>query len=400
MHSYQKIKISNNILDKVLFEAKIILNEYSLCQHCIGRLFAKKMGIISNQQLGGKIQNRLSLKPSKKCYICKETLSNLESIVNRMIEKSSDYKFSTFVVGAILKPSITDRDDQIRSKYKLQGIDSVKTAITKELSKKFQMKAKKKIDFLNPDLTFTFNFKDDSCELRSKTLIFSGRYIKKNRGLPQKQTPCTNCIGKGCLQCDNHGFSKFNSVEGNISKFLFEKFSGTLTKITWFGGEDKNSLVLGNGRPFFIKLFNPKKRIARFHKKYVLKELEIKNLKIISKIPKQVIPFRSKIELSILSEQNLNDTSLDNLKTIINSPITVYEKPSKRNQKLIYKIKFKKTSPKSFSFWITADGGLPIKRFVEGNNVFPNISELLGTNCKCKEYDILQVDLLHLKKNV
>jgi len=395
MHSQQKINMKNNILDKSLSEAKIILNEYDLCEHCIGRLFAKKMGITSNQLLGKKIKNQLHSKSSKNCYICKEILSNLQSIVNRMMEKSHDYEFSTFVVGAILKPSVTDRDDLIRSKFKLQGIDSVKTAITKELSKKFAKKTKRKIDFLYPDLTFTFNFKDDSCELQTRTLIFSGRYIKKNRGLPQKQPRCSNCKGKGCLQCDNHGFSKFTSVEGKISKFLFDKFSGTQTKITWFGGEDKNSLVLGNGRPFFAKLFNPKKRTARLQKKYILDELEIHNLKIISKIPKQVIPFRSTIELSVLTEQKLPKKSLEHLKTLTNSPITVYDKPNKKNQKSIYKIKFKKSSLKSFTFRITADGGLPIKRFVEGNNVHPNLSELLGTKCRCKEFDFLKVDLLH-----
>ena len=395
MYSHQKVKMSNNILDKSLSEARIILNEYDLCEHCIGRLFAKKMGVISNQLLGKKIKNRLHTKSSKNCYICKEILSNLQSIVDRMMEKSTDYKFSTFVIGAILKPSITDRDDLIRSKFKLQGIDSVKTVITKELSKKFAKKTRKKIDFLYPDLTFTFNFKDDSCDLRTRTLILSGRYIKKNRGLSQRQPTCSNCKGKGCLQCSNHEFSKSTSIEGKITKFLFDKFSGTQTKITWIGGEDKNSLVLGNGRPFFAKLFNPKKHSARLQKKYVLDELEIHKLQIISKLPKHVIPFRSTIELSIQTEHNLIQKNLERLKTLKNTPIMVYEKPNKRNQKSIYKIKFKKSSPKSFSFWITADGGLPIKRFVEGNNVHPNLSELLGTKCRCKEFDFHKVDLLH-----
>ncbi len=395
MYSTQKLKMNNNILDMFLPEAKTILKEYDICEHCLGRLFAKKIGGTSNQLLGKKIKNQLHSKPSKNCYICKKILSNLQPIVNKMMEKSSDYNFSTFVVGAILKPSVNDRDDLIRSKFKLRGIDSVKTAITKELSKKFLKNTKKKIDFLNPDLTFTFNFKDDSCELRARSLVLSGRYLKKNRGLPQKQSPCNNCKGKGCIQCNNHGFSKFTSVEGKIAKFLFDKFSGTQIKITWFGGEDKNSLVLGNGRPFFTQLFNPKKRTTRLQKKYVLDELEIHNLKIISKIPKHVIPFRSTIELSIQTEQNLTQKNLDHLKTLKNTPITVDEKPNKKNQKSIYKIRLKKSSTKSFSLWITVDGGLPIKRFVEGNNVHPNLSELLGTKCRCKEFDFHKVDLLH-----
>jgi len=388
--------MGNNLLDQSISQAKIILNEYDICDNCTGRLFAKKMGLSSNQLLGKKIKNRLNFKSSKICYICKEIHSHIQSIVDRMLAQSSDYEFSTFVLGAILKPSIIDRDDLIRSKFKLQGIDGVKTSITKELSKKFATKTKKKIDFLNPELTFTYNFKNDSCELQTRTLILSGRYVKKNRGLPQKQSSCINCNGKGCLQCNNHGFSNFTSVEGKIAEFLFEKFSGIQTKTTWIGGEDKNSLVLGNGRPFFVKLFNPKKRVARLLKKYSLDEIEIHNLKIISKSPKKAISFRSTIKLSILTEHKLTQKSLEPLKTLKKTSIEIFEKPNKRTQKSIYRIKFKKSSSKSFSIWFTADGGLPIKRFVEGNNVHPNLSELLGNKCMCKEFDFHKVDLLNI----
>jgi len=395
MYSQQKAKITNKNLDQYLLQAKKILNEYDLCDYCVGRLFAKKMGLSSHQLLGKKIKNLLHYKSTKNCYICKDILSNLMTIVNRILEKSSDYEFSTFVIGAILRPSVTDRDDVIRSKFKLQGIDSVKTAITQQLAKQFAKKTKTKVDFLCPDLTFTFNFKNDSCELQARTLILSGRYIKKIRGIPQKQTPCINCKGRGCLECNYHGISKFTSVEGKISKLLFEKFNGTQIKITWIGGEDKNSLVLGNGRPFFVKLLNPKKRKTRLEKKFAEDEIEIYNLKIISKIPKEPIHFKSTIKLSIFTEKQLNSKDLTSLKSLIKTPIVIYEKPNKRNQKSIYSVKFKKSSAKSFLLWITADGGLPIKRFVEGNNIQPNIAELIGHKCECKEFDFHKIDLIN-----
>jgi len=395
MYSQQKVKITNKNLDQYLLQAKKILNEYNLCDYCTGRLFAKKMGLSSHQLLGEKIKNLLHYKSTKNCYICKDILSNLMTIVNRILEKSSDYEFSTFVIGAILRPSVTDRDDVIRSKFKLQGIDSVKTAITQQLAKQFAKKTKTKVDFLCPDLTFTFNFKNDSCELQARTLILSGRYIKKIRGIPQKQTPCINCKGRGCLECNYHGISKFTSIEGKISKLLFEKFNGTQAKITWIGGEDKNSLVLDNGRPFFAKLINPRKRQARLEKKFVEDEIEIHNLKIISKIPKDPIHFKSTIKLSIFTEKKLNSKDLTSLKSLIKTPIVIYEKPHKRNQKSIYSVKFKKSSPKSFLFWITADGGLPIKRFVEGNDIQPNVAELIGHKCECKEFDFHKIDLIN-----
>ena len=70
-----------------------------------------------------------------------------------MLAESKEYDFSTFSVGAIIKPSIIDRDDFIRSKYKLKGIDSIKTDITKELGKLFSRKTKKKINlFRQPEM--------------------------------------------------------------------------------------------------------------------------------------------------------------------------------------------------------------------------------------------------------
>lgn len=385
------VKTSHNKLDDSLLQSKLILNEYPLCDYCLGRLFAKKLGVSSNKLLGKKIKKRLHIKSSKKCFICKEILSNSDAMVSKMVEKSSDYKFSTFVVGLISKPSMNDRDDLIRSKFKLQGIDSIKTAITKELSKKFTKQTRKKADHLCPDLTFTYNLKDGSCDLQTKSLFLSGRYVKKIRGLPQKQTPCSNCHGKGCTQCNFHGFSKFSSVEGQIAKLLIKKFSGTQMKISWLGGEDKNSLVLGNGRPFFVKLFHPMKRKTKLQKKYILDGIEIHNLKLISKTPKQAIPFRSSIELSIITEKNLTQKNLNPLKSLLKTPIMINEKP-KRNEKSIYKIKFKKSSPNSFSLWITVDGGLPIKRFVEGKDIHPNLKELLGTKCECQQFDFHKID--------
>ena len=94
-------------------------------------------------------------------------------------------------------------------------------------------------------------------------------------------------------------------------------------------------------------------------------------------------------------KKKLNSEDLTSLKSLIKTPIVIYEKPNKRNQKSIYSVKFKKSSPKSFLFWITADGGLPIKRFVEGNDIQPNVAELIGHKCECKEFDFHKIDLIN-----
>ncbi len=366
-----------------------ILKKYALCDNCLGRLFSKKLHLSSNKLLGKKLKK--NLKSSQKCYICKNLFENLEHFLKLMLDASSDYSFSSYGVGTIIKPSIVDRDDIIRSKYKLRGIDSVKTDITRELAKAFSRKTRKTIDFLNPDLTFTVNLKDELCQLRSKSITLSGRYAKTLRGISQKQKPCSNCSGKGCRVCNFHGISKFDSVEGKISQFLFEKLGGTTAKFTWIGGEDKSSLVLGSGRPFFVKLQNPLKRKLKAKSKK-LDSLKITNLKMVSESPKTPLKFNSSIEVKI-STNDIVPKKLKKLKDLKKNPVVVYEKSGKRSEKKIFSVKYKKNSKKNFSLTIKAEGGLPIKRFVTGDDVSPGISQIIGSSCKCQEFDFLDIEV-------
>jgi len=95
----------------------------------LGRLFSKQLHLSSNKLLGTKLKKDLD--SSGNCYVCKNLFDNLDHFLKFMLDTSSDYFFTSFSVGAIIKPSIVDRDDFIRSQFKLKGIDSVKTDITK-----------------------------------------------------------------------------------------------------------------------------------------------------------------------------------------------------------------------------------------------------------------------------
>jgi len=379
-------------LKEIIPLANQIQKDYELCDSCLGRLFSKQMNLSSNKLLGKKLKLSSS-KSTKKCFICKNLLDNLTPYLKLMFDVSSKYDYSSIVVGALIKPSIIDRDDYIRSKYKLKGIDSVKTDITKELGKRFTKKTKKRIDFLNPELTFTINFKDESCQLRSKPILFHGRYTKSNRELPQKQKSCANCSGKGCRICCFHGISEYDSVEGRISEFLFNKFGGTTAKFTWIGGEDKSSLVLGFGRPFFVKLQNPFKRNLSLPRKIISDSIVIHNCKIISELPKPPIKFTSLIELKISTTNEIKSDTMKKLKSILSEPVVVYEKSGKRSEKIISYLKYKKNTKDCFTLFIKAEGGLPVKRFVDGDDVSPGICQILNDKCTCLTFDFLEINL-------
>jgi tRNA pseudouridine synthase 10 len=163
--------------EKIIPIVNKITKKYDLCDHCLGRLFSKQLHLTSNKLLGKK----LNQKSVEKCYVCKNLFDNLDHFLKLMLDASADYSFKTFSVGSMIKPSIVDRDDFIRSLYKLKGIDSIKADITKELGKLYSKKTKKIIDHLDPDITFTINLKDESCELHSKSITLSGRYVKQER---------------------------------------------------------------------------------------------------------------------------------------------------------------------------------------------------------------------------
>jgi len=379
--------------DKILFKSKSILKEFTLCDNCLGRFFIKLTGFSSSRRLGIRIKDSLNFITITKCYICKNLLSPSNIYVKMMQDASTGYEFSSFLVGATLKRSVIERDDKIRSKFRLRGVDGIRTEVTRELGKKFTKKTKASLEHLLPDITFTMNFRTEKCEVKTKPVFLYGRYLKNKRGISQKQESCQDCKGTGCIFCNNHGISHFDSVEGKISQFLYEKLGTDQVKGTWIGGEDKTSLVKGDGRPFFAKLISPKRQNIQLPKKSVFDEITVNDLRKIDYIPRGSIPFRSKITILVMAKKGITSNKLKKLKHLINIPITLTGTHGKQIKKTIHELRYRKNSLQSFTIEIDTDGGLPIKRFVEGNNVIPNITAMLNMQCFCKKFDINQITL-------
>ena len=379
--------------DKIRLLSKSILKEYDLCDNCLGRFFISSTNLSSGKTLGNKIRKSVNSRVVTKCYICKNLFSNMVHYAKTIHNASIGYEFSTFVVGAILKQSIIERDDKLRSKFHLRGVDGIKTAVTKELGAKFARKTKTSIDHLSPDITFTINFRSGQCNVKSRSIFLYGRYSKGKRGLPQKEESCQDCKGKGCIFCNNHGIVSFDSIEGKIAQFLYEKFETDQVKFTWIGGEDRASLVVGNGRPFFAKLLSPKKRNVRLAKKSHLGEIMILGLRKIDHIPDGSTPFKSKVKILVTTKNKISSKKLKKLKKLVAIPIEKTDSNNKQHEKTIHRLNYKKNSSQSFTIEIEADGGIPVKRFVEGSKIIPNISSLLGTQCSCEKFDINQIYL-------
>ena len=368
-----------------------ILKNYDLCEYCTGRIISKIVGKPPSKFLGKKYLKKLGKSDHKTCYICKNIFGSLELVLSNIFEKSSHFDFKTFHLGITLKPSFLERDDYLKSKFKIKGIENIKFGIAKELAKKISRRTNSKRITDDPDLFIQANFKDESCILRAKPMFVYGRYNKKIRKLPQKQGLCRSCNGIGCHNCDFKGIENLQSIEGKISNLFIKKFDCNQVKINWIGGEDQSSLVLGKGRPFFAKILNPKRRNRILRKTSDLEGVYLSELQKLSIQPKGSIPFKSEVSITIDTKKPISSNQLKKLKILENAEIQDFSRDKRSIKKRIYKVGYKKLGKTSFILDLFADGGISIKSLIQQSDLVPNVSELLENQCECKKFDFKNI---------
>lgn len=353
----------------------ILLKQYRLCKWCLER------------HGGGRA------KPDK-CYICRGLMDSLNSIADRIMDAVRDYEFRTFLIGATLPTQIYEREDAIRARLKIRGRESAKSQLTRELGMRLARLAGKKVEYMKPDVTINLTIDRENnvdVAVKSRPLALAGRYVKKSRGLPQKQDKCPGCEGKGCDSCNYSGLSGHGSVEGVITKGLVEMTGGQAPKFSWIGSEDQSSLVLGGGRPFYARISNPKKRKL---KKSMIKDVGIQaTLSVIDDEPELQPRFRVKTKIHARCEKALTGQDMKRLDALAGTEVS-FENRSKMATKRIHSAWARRIGGSQFALTIVADGGLMIKQFVGGEEYMkPNISEILGAKCECVTFDILGVEL-------
>ncbi len=382
----------------VLKQSKRILDGFSLCDSCLGRMHARRLRLVSCRALGSRIRSALGRKKTRGCYVCHDLLDHLDAYVDRLRSLSEDTHYGTFLIGTVLRPSVMDRDDQLRSRFKMRGADGIKGEIARSLTVSFARRTGKAVDAADPDLTFLVNMRTDMCEQRARSVTMRGRYLKTARGLPQKQSPCRDCRGRGCIFCGNRGIAEFESIEGVIARFLYGRFDCARVRFTWVGGEDKDSLVGGGGRPFFAKIINPKKRNARLAKRADLDGgVTLLDLgTAAARIPTDPVRFWSHVVLDVHAQEAITQDSLQDMAVrLVSDPVEITD-GGRSIRRRIHSAESAMTSPDSFRMSIIVDGGMPIRRLVDGGGggggggggvTNPSMSKILKVGCTCTRFD-------------
>jgi tRNA pseudouridine synthase 10 len=89
-------------------------------------------------------------------------MSNLNKMAKRILNEIERFEYSSFMVGTILDSDIIEREDVIRSEFKVKGGEPIKSEITKELSRLIKRTNGRTISLNRPELNILVNTLLDS----------------------------------------------------------------------------------------------------------------------------------------------------------------------------------------------------------------------------------------------
>ena len=239
--------------------------------------------------------------------------------------------------------------------------------------------------FIDNNLNFKVKYK-------TKDIILLGRYNKYQRGLIQRfKIRDKNNNYHTDLKNFGSQLQKISTIEDTVLNFLYSQFCAESIKISWLGSEDKDSLVLGIGRPFIVRIVNPLYNIFK-------KEYEIQN-KLFLKF--QEIKYNDiylydkyrKIKTYVkVIEGTLESGDLENgIPNLIGE--TIFKIKRKVVKKSIYASNFKVIDNKNFELELVLDSGIPIKQLIGGQeSISPCLSNLINKKCECVFFDIYDIN--------
>lgn len=421
----------------ILDDAVKILEKYPLCNHCLGRLYAKLGRGILNEVRGLSIKTILAMEYHRRmqavekdycsklktlaknsgepidalyralcadevsverCFICKNILSRelYESIARRVIEVLRRYDAKSFVIGVSLDPEIKASEVEVLTTAGFKYSESIRNEVKREVGKLIRDLGGFTPDFTNPDLTAIVSLTGDIIVIVNPIYIY-GVYWKRGRNISQS----TWYAGE---------VKKYPySIEEFFNERLKELFAAERIVIHASGREDVDARMLGTGRPLVIEVRNPIKRSVSLNElnealrgTTVEALLHEKTSKKAVKLLKEYLAKKCKVyKALVLCDRHLTDESLMELNKFFTN-ITVSQltpsrilgrKKERLRRKRVHEVKTRLISGRIYEALIKAEGGLYVKELISGDRgrTDPSFTSFLKTPNTCIELDVIGV---------
>ena len=351
-------------------------NGFSLCEVCAVRQGTDSTGF--------------ELVKGKSCYICRGLTSRITKVGEKVLRGAKRYQFKTFSIGMILPSGVQEREDRLRSDFRIRGRVTVKSELAGEIADLVGRRMRKKVDRLHPELTVLVNLGSDTIDMAAKSAFIYGRYTKP-RGVSQRRTLCDSCGGRGCDECDS-GYARIPSVEKVIGDRFLKLLRSHRIKFTWLGSEDSDSIVFPPGRPFVVEVKSPMRHKvpARMVLRTGRGTVKVTGLRRLRGKPSSIPAFTFKTRAFLESEVPVKPVTTE-LKAMRNSMVQYMNNKGKTVYKKVHQLRILTAKGRKLVVEIKLDGGLPVKRLVNGDSVSPSLSEVLKTPLSCQRFDILRV---------
>jgi len=399
--------------EQTRMQATQILEKYSLCDACLGRLFKKDIEKGSNEQKGRLLRKELHKSkktPVTNCWLCEGLLDEIDHFTQLITDALNEYEYTTFLVGSKIDEDLKKREQRLWDELGFTDAEPIKMEINREVGKILEPRLGKTVDIPNPEIMAVIDTVFDVVHLQISPLFIYGRYKKLKRGIPQTKWPCQICRGKGCKRCNYSGKLYPTSVEELVADPALEVTKGTDESFHGSGREDIDALMLGTGRPFILEIKNPKIRTINLQlleqtinartKDYIeVSSLRFSTRDEIARI--KAAEFRKTYRVTIEADQSLNKEKLIKVAQTLRGKLikqltptrVAHRRANKIRERTIYNCIIESVEGTRVTLMIETESGTYVKEFVSGddNKTQPNLSELIGIPCTVKELDVIDV---------
>jgi tRNA pseudouridine synthase 10 len=245
-----------------------ILEYGPICDHCLGRLFAKRSFGLTNEERGHALRVAHALDANCRftpyevstCFVCSDLFREVEVWALRVADAVKEIDHQTFVIGTRVPPMMAESEEMLWTDFSLTDPEPLKSEMNREVGKAVAGITGRRGDPKNPEVTVILNIGEEKVEVQIAPVFFYGRYRKLERGIPQTHWDCRACRGAGCEVCGGSGKQYPDSVEELIGRPAIELFGAEGAVLHGAGREDIDALMVGSGRPFIMEMIAPRIR--------------------------------------------------------------------------------------------------------------------------------------------
>ena len=431
----------------ILETAKKIIHEGPICDHCMGRQFAKLSTGLTNDERGRAIKlalamdgDRISkddaddtilteLSPSSRyarmssgnggdvgndeeCWVCLGLFNNLDVWADRAAAVLEGFEYSTFLVGTKMSGLLSENEEILWTESGATHAEQFKSELNREVGKLIAAKVGKEVEFKQPEILVTLDLAKEEVLLQVRSVYIQGRYRKLVRGIPQTRWPCRKCRGRGCEECNGTGKQYPESVDELVSEPLITAAECADTKFHGAGREDIDALMLGSGRPFVIEAVRPIRRtidldeLTKAINDSANGKVEVEGLNVVLRDVVETLKTSKADKVYNLKVTFKESIPQDKLESAINTlngaqinqqtpQRVVHRRADMVRKRRVHNMELMELTDEFAMITVNCEGGLYVKELVSGDDkrTVPSLTELIGTQAVVTELDVIKVDI-------